>query len=625
MQSSNFRMGRIVAVALLIFSVIVTSSVSASGKWQPIRACGKFKFASSNDSWSRLAVRFGLSERKLYQINRASPESFLKVGDRVCVGRKTTTATATATTTTTLTTPKSISIPVEPVLTVSELTACQPVSVSWRGASPDTGWYSVQWVPVNANGSYDFNSYTMFNVRGTSATLPRWFTSGTTYAIRVITMQENWDGVWHNNENVTPHSQAVTFKNQLCAQATASASASATAEVTQPTFSVTYDGNTNDSGSVPTDSTAYTNGASVTVASNTGTLAKAGYTFNGWCTTQPSAGSACGGTSRAAASTFAIAANVTLYAVWTANTLTVTTDEQGGIAIANASTTTGASMSSPGTPTRASYTFAGWFTASSGGSAISFPYTHGQTANFTLYAQWTASCAAGGPCAVGDEGPGGGQVFYAHSDEDNLFTSIGSDCNTSCKYLEVSPRDSQVWDGLFWSSDNIDSGTYAKVYTCYAEGSSVANQACNRNSLYSGTSSEQTASRTASTAIGAGMANTNEIYAAHTTRGLKATDVYAAGYAWAYTKNDKSDWHLPSKDELNELCKYARQQTTGNTSTLCDSTGSLRAGITGVLYLSSSESALTSVWSQWFNSNPGVQFANCKNCTMSFRAVRAFG
>ncbi|NDE52170.1 MAG: hypothetical protein EB143_04080, partial [Actinobacteria bacterium] len=65
--------------------------------------------------------------------------------------------------------------------------------------------------------------------------------------------------------------------------------------------------------------------------------------------------------------------------MWTANTLTVTTDEQGGSAIANASTTTGGSIaSSPGTPTRAGYTFNGWFTATSGGSAISFPYAHGQ-------------------------------------------------------------------------------------------------------------------------------------------------------------------------------------------------------------------------------------------------------
>ena len=81
---------------------------------------------------------------------------------------------------------------------------------------------------------------------------------------------------------------------------------------------------------------------------------------------------------------------LTLYAVWSANSLTVTYDSQGGSAIINGSTITGGSIaSSPGTPTREFHSFRGWFTGASGGSAITFPYTHGQTANFTLYAQWT--------------------------------------------------------------------------------------------------------------------------------------------------------------------------------------------------------------------------------------------
>ena len=91
---------------------------------------------------------------------------------------------------------------------------------------------------------------------------------------------------------------------------------------------------------------------------------------------------------------------VTLYAQWTANqdnepvNLTVTYNSQSGSAISNGSTSTGGSIaSSPGTPTRSGYTFNGWFAASTGGSAITFPYTHAQTANFTLYAQWTADQA----------------------------------------------------------------------------------------------------------------------------------------------------------------------------------------------------------------------------------------
>ena len=84
-----------------------------------------------------------------------------------------------------------------------------------------------------------------------------------------------------------------------------------------PTYGVTYQGNGSSTGSAPTDATVYTSGATVTVSGNTGSLVRTGYVFDGWCTTPPAAGAACSGTSRTAASTFAIAADTTLYAVWT--------------------------------------------------------------------------------------------------------------------------------------------------------------------------------------------------------------------------------------------------------------------------------------------------------------------
>jgi len=80
---------------------------------------------------------------------------------------------------------------------------------------------------------------------------------------------------------------------------------------TNPTYTVTYDGNDPISGSVPTDSTNYTNGQTVTVAGNTGSLTKTGYTFAGWCGN--STGS---GTSYSQGNTFTINSNVTLYAMW---------------------------------------------------------------------------------------------------------------------------------------------------------------------------------------------------------------------------------------------------------------------------------------------------------------------
>jgi len=111
-----------------------------------------------------------------------------------------------------------------------------------------------------------------------------------------------------------------------------------------------------------------------------------GYSFTGWHTTI----SGTGGTSYANQASFNFASDITLYAQWIFNSLVVTHDTQGGSTIANGSTGTGAAITtSPGTPTRDGYTFNGWFAAATGGTALTFPYTHARTTDFTLYAQWT--------------------------------------------------------------------------------------------------------------------------------------------------------------------------------------------------------------------------------------------
>ncbi|NBN90726.1 MAG: hypothetical protein EBV24_10595, partial [Actinobacteria bacterium] len=176
---------------------------------------------------------------------------------------------------------------------------------------------------------------------------------------------------------------------------TYSAATSATVTVTvAQTYTVTYDGNTNNGGSAPTDSTNYSNNASVTVAT-AGTLSKTGYTFDGWCTTQPAVGASCTGTSRAASSSFNITANTTLYAVWTANPLTVTYDANGGSTPSGGatSTVTGGTLASLATTSLSGSSFVGWFTAASGGTQVTTSAPHGQTANFTLYAQWVSGSA----------------------------------------------------------------------------------------------------------------------------------------------------------------------------------------------------------------------------------------
>jgi len=73
---------------------------------------------------------------------------------------------------------------------------------------------------------------------------------------------------------------------------------------------LTYDGNGSTGGTVPA-AQPHNDGATVTAAGR-GTLARTGYTFNGWNTVA----NGIGGTAYAAGATFTISANTTLYAQW---------------------------------------------------------------------------------------------------------------------------------------------------------------------------------------------------------------------------------------------------------------------------------------------------------------------
>ena len=77
------------------------------------------------------------------------------------------------------------------------------------------------------------------------------------------------------------------------------------------------------------------------------------------------------------------------------NTLNVTFNSQGGSSVTGTTVLTNATLSAPSSPTKAGYNFSGW-SLSSNGSVVTFPFTHGQTSDFTLYAIWArnSSCLA---------------------------------------------------------------------------------------------------------------------------------------------------------------------------------------------------------------------------------------
>ena len=178
-------------------------------------------------------------------------------------------------------------------------------------------------------------------------------------------------------------------------------------------------------------------------------------------------------------------------------------------------------------------------------------------------------CIVGSSCPIGSTGPGGGVVFY----------DAGSQQSWG-RYLEVAPRG---WYG----SANDPTITWCNVINQYVKTGVL---------------------------IGDGKVNTDL---------LSANCSYGAGVeAKKYNGGGKNDWFLPSKNELNELCKYVRNQPTGNTNLTCKASGTLREGFEGYYYWSSSESDPFYAWFQLFVD--GKQDNYKKSYTYHVRPVRAF-
>ncbi|MEW5816362.1 MAG: InlB B-repeat-containing protein, partial [Spirochaetota bacterium] len=165
-------------------------------------------------------------------------------------------------------------------------------------------------------------------------------------------------------------------------------------EPQNPTYTVTYNGNGHTSGTVPTDSTNYEQGQTVTVLGNPGNLVKTGYTFAGWNTAADGSG-----TTYTQGATFTMGtASVTLYAKWTTNP-TYTVTYNGNLSTGGSVPTdttnyeqgqTVTVLGNTGSLVKTGYTFNGWNTAADGSGTT---YGQGQTfamgtANVILYAKW---------------------------------------------------------------------------------------------------------------------------------------------------------------------------------------------------------------------------------------------
>ena len=196
------------------------------------------------------------------------------------------------------------------------------------------------------------------------------------------------------------------------------------------TFKVTYYGNSNTSGSPPGAQTG-TYGSSVTILGKN-TLARTGYTFDDKWNTLASGS----GTTYNVGATYS-GGNLNLYAVWKANTYTVTFNANGGSGGPVSQTKTyGQTMTiSSSVPTRANYIFLGWAESSSATTAQYQPggsYTKNITTNTVLYAVWKLAKI---PVYVGVSGNTVKQV-------DEVYVGISGNQVKKVKvYVCVAPND----------------------------------------------------------------------------------------------------------------------------------------------------------------------------------------
>lgn len=177
----------------------------------------------------------------------------------------------------------------------------------------------------------------------------------------------------------------------------------------------------------------------------------------------------------------------------------------------------------------------------------------------------TLTCAQGGTCALGDTGPGGGIVFIVKT----------ATATAPWRYMEAAPNT--------WSGGSAD----PTMAWCNITNAFVPN-------LLTGV----TATVQTSTAIGAGYSNTKKI--------LRGCTFGAANAAVAYNGGGKSDWHLPTQDELNQL--YIQRTSVG--------------GFVDNYYWSSSEPFEGFAWVHHFTN--GSQDQATKGFSYYVRPVRAF-
>jgi uncharacterized repeat protein (TIGR02543 family) len=146
-------------------------------------------------------------------------------------------------------------------------------------------------------------------------------------------------------------------------------------------YSVVYNSNGATSGSIPSTQSK-TKDVDLILATNSGNLAKIGYSFEGWNTQADG-----GGVTYNEGDTYSANAATSLYAKWIEN-YTLSFETNGANSITALSVTPNTATTKPSDPSKTGYTFSGWYSNSE--LTNQFDFNSKIVSNITLYAKWTA-------------------------------------------------------------------------------------------------------------------------------------------------------------------------------------------------------------------------------------------
>jgi hypothetical protein len=147
-----------------------------------------------------------------------------------------------------------------------------------------------------------------------------------------------------------------------------------------------------------------------------------------------------------------------------------------------------------------------------------------------------------------------------------------------------------------------------------------------QSTVVNNASSPETAT---ATAIGWGYRNTRAIILQGNTNTATSAAARADSYTATVSGVTYDDWYLPSKDELNQMCKWQRGVAWVSDATVCTggtlNSGTGAAGFDSFFYNSSSDNGVQSDGVHIQRFSDGLQVSNGgKGNAFNVRPVRAF-